>query len=311
MSLTAKYAKGTHALGICQRCGQRALLHELVMDGYYPLLRVHQECYDPKHPQERLPKVSDPQVLWRPSPEQAGIAPVLSGMLNQPTAPVLSGSNSDTTNSLSWTASAQAVAAVAGYRLYYPDNMLVFDTADPLILSFEDTGLASDSYTYYVVSYDEDGNISSHSNEVTLIVVSSTRILSSVTFNYLGIVPYNGYNVINNVTDPWASANWGSINNDQLSGFTILSLDYAPSGDQGMHIVLQSNDLSPVPDGAFTSLSWTDDGAVARTLLVSNATIVNLSGSTKSWRWKNANGNWPFPINAGFSGGTDYTINIV
>lgn len=73
------YARGSKAWGICQRCGLRALLSDLVFDGYYRNLRVHVECRDDRHPQERPVKVSDPQTLWKPSPEAQGIPPVLSG----------------------------------------------------------------------------------------------------------------------------------------------------------------------------------------------------------------------------------------
>ena len=80
MNPNTAYARGSKAWGICQRCGLRALLSELVLDGYYRDLRVHAECRDDRHPQERLPVVSDPQALWKPSPEQGAIAPVLSGV---------------------------------------------------------------------------------------------------------------------------------------------------------------------------------------------------------------------------------------
>ena len=61
----ARYAKGDRAWGICQRCGQRDRLYALVFDEHYPLLRVHRECFDIRHPQERLLPVLDPVALWR------------------------------------------------------------------------------------------------------------------------------------------------------------------------------------------------------------------------------------------------------
>lgn len=79
MTTATQYAKGKLAKGVCQRCGLWALLNDLVFDGYYRNLRVHPECRDSRHPQERLVKVSDPQTLWRPSPEAPGIPPALSG----------------------------------------------------------------------------------------------------------------------------------------------------------------------------------------------------------------------------------------
>lgn len=61
------YAKGRIAWGLCQRCGLRYLLRELVLDGYYPNIRVCLGCYDPPQPQERLAVVSDPVALWKPA----------------------------------------------------------------------------------------------------------------------------------------------------------------------------------------------------------------------------------------------------
>lgn len=72
-----KYATGKKALFICGRCGLRGLYRLSKFDGYYPNLRVHPECWEDKHPQENLPKVSDPIALWRPAPEFGGVAPVL------------------------------------------------------------------------------------------------------------------------------------------------------------------------------------------------------------------------------------------
>ncbi len=77
MANNVQYARGSQAWGICQRCGLRALLNELIFDRYYPGLRVHAECYDDRHPQEHLKPVSDPVALWKPSPEQGGLTPIL------------------------------------------------------------------------------------------------------------------------------------------------------------------------------------------------------------------------------------------
>lgn len=69
------YARGSIAWGLCQRCGLRYLLKELVMDGYYPNIRVCQGCYDPPQPQERLAVVSDPLALFKPAVDTVWIAP--------------------------------------------------------------------------------------------------------------------------------------------------------------------------------------------------------------------------------------------
>jgi hypothetical protein len=60
------YAKGHLAWGLCQRCGLRYLLKELVFDGYFPNIRVCTGCYDPPQPQERLAVVSDTYAVLPP-----------------------------------------------------------------------------------------------------------------------------------------------------------------------------------------------------------------------------------------------------
>jgi hypothetical protein len=76
------YAKGRIAWGLCQRCGLRYLLRELVLDGYYPNIRVCKGCYDPPQPQERLAVVSDPVALWKPAVDTYSILPpILTGMV--------------------------------------------------------------------------------------------------------------------------------------------------------------------------------------------------------------------------------------
>ena len=69
------FAKGRIAWGICQRCGLRYLLNELVLDGYYPNIRVCPGCYDAPQPQERLAVVSDPVALWKPAVDTYGFPP--------------------------------------------------------------------------------------------------------------------------------------------------------------------------------------------------------------------------------------------
>lgn len=64
-----QYARGTKAWGLCKRCGLRFLLSELVLDEHMPGLRVCIDCFDTKQPQEFPIDVSDPQALWKPSPE--------------------------------------------------------------------------------------------------------------------------------------------------------------------------------------------------------------------------------------------------
>ncbi len=63
------YARGSRALAECMRCGRRLPYLQLVEDGQIEGLNVCRECWDPKHPQETIPDVSDPQALDDPSPE--------------------------------------------------------------------------------------------------------------------------------------------------------------------------------------------------------------------------------------------------
>lgn len=77
------YAQGRLAWGLCQRCGLRFFLRELVLDGYYPNIRVCQGCYDPPQPQERLVVVSDPLALWKPAVDTYSVLPpVLTAVLS-------------------------------------------------------------------------------------------------------------------------------------------------------------------------------------------------------------------------------------
>jgi hypothetical protein len=69
------YARGSIAWGLCQRCGLRYLLKELIMDGYFPNIRVCRGCFDPPQPQERLAVVSDPLALFKPAVDTVWIAP--------------------------------------------------------------------------------------------------------------------------------------------------------------------------------------------------------------------------------------------
>lgn len=63
------YAKGTRSMGICQRSGRKMRYVDMVMDGYYPWLRVDPRWREERHPQERLPSGKDPTALYRPAPD--------------------------------------------------------------------------------------------------------------------------------------------------------------------------------------------------------------------------------------------------
>lgn len=66
-----RFANGTRAIAMCDRCGQRYLLKklktEIIKQRKYQLL-VCEECWDPDHPQLMLGTfpVEDPQALRNP-----------------------------------------------------------------------------------------------------------------------------------------------------------------------------------------------------------------------------------------------------
>lgn len=64
---SGRYARGDNALAICERCSKKTLRRKLVYDGQYPDLLVCTECWDPKHPQEYLPPVTDPITIYDPT----------------------------------------------------------------------------------------------------------------------------------------------------------------------------------------------------------------------------------------------------
>lgn len=60
------FARGDNAVAHCERCGFKYKRNELVYDGQYPDLLVCIPCWDPKHPQDFLPAMSDPVSLRDP-----------------------------------------------------------------------------------------------------------------------------------------------------------------------------------------------------------------------------------------------------
>lgn len=65
-----RYARGRHAWGECARSGDKVLRRNMVYDGHQPGLLVRRDWYEPVHPQEKLPPVSDPVGLRRPAPDR-------------------------------------------------------------------------------------------------------------------------------------------------------------------------------------------------------------------------------------------------
>lgn len=183
MGTNVQYARGSEAWGICQRCGLRALLNELVFDRYYPGLRVHPECFDDRHPQERIKPVTDPTALWKPSPEQAGLAPVLSGVQNV------------AQNDLTWTeADTYGAPRIESYAVYRAAGssdaallvnlpVIYSDTFGPTVttLTFSDDAITGGvTYTYYVDALDSYSRVL-RSNSVSITFGVSNPDESTMT----------------------------------------------------------------------------------------------------------------------------------
>jgi hypothetical protein len=106
MSTNQTFSSGTRAWGICMKCGLREFLNDLREDEQYPELLVCSECWDEKHPQERLLPVPDPTALYRASPDDWGMtAPVLTLTAQGP-------------NVLNWTASRSGAQVIVSYTVY-------------------------------------------------------------------------------------------------------------------------------------------------------------------------------------------------
>lgn len=178
-----KYAIGRRAWFICGRCGQRGLYRDSVFDGYYPNVRVHPECFEDRHPQEKLVKVDDPIALWRPSPDPFGLQTDIS-------TPVLAGSYSFTTGdyTLTWSESIASYALVDQYHIYRREISVDPTTEFELLATFDvvrdwETTRLNDleyidttvsigfTYEYYVVGHPVEGPDSLNSNVVTLNIV--------------------------------------------------------------------------------------------------------------------------------------------
>lgn len=162
------YASGRYAWGTCDKCGLRFKYLELRSDGHWRHLRVCSECYDSRHPQERLLRVSDAVALWRPSPQEK----------HAPTVPVLSGVLNGTTAELSWTAVTSQDSRPAGYYVTRDEVQIAnleieadytgAIQVDPR--AYDDESLAAGTYEYSVTAYDLRGLTSGLSNVITITV---------------------------------------------------------------------------------------------------------------------------------------------
>ena len=64
---TGGYAVGYYAIAHCKRCGDLVLRRKLIPDGHFPDLLVCVDCWDPKHPQDYLPDIHDPETIYKPT----------------------------------------------------------------------------------------------------------------------------------------------------------------------------------------------------------------------------------------------------
>lgn len=195
MPTGSKYATGDRAWGLCQICGLRFLLRDLVFDGYYPNLRVCVPCYDPRQPQEFLVDVTDPTALWRPSPEWGPENQALSALIfaNEVqlswTECILRGQPRVNTYLLYRSVSADEVNFSASVLiatlpvLYYSDLADLNENGNPPYnnqgieaetLNFQDTVPDGVNFVRYQVFAKLDGGRMVNSNLVTLPVISAS-----------------------------------------------------------------------------------------------------------------------------------------
>ena len=75
----AGYASGKFAIAICDQCGQKYKLLELIKD--WKGFKVCTECYEPKHPQlEPKRTITEPQAVYQPRPDKRSAVTVYVGL---------------------------------------------------------------------------------------------------------------------------------------------------------------------------------------------------------------------------------------
>lgn len=282
----ATYARGNRAWGLCQRCGLRGLLNNLLFDQQYPNLRVHPECWDEKHPQERLLPVSDATSLWRPSPEDYPIV-----------APVLAVEQAGSDVQVVWTMATSTVLRINSYQLFRKVNDGEYALLETLPVTYDDfaaivsqtleylddTGYETDDVvTYYVEAV--AGEFSARSNEAAVTIVATLPILTAA----LGAGGYAiGFN-----------DDYGSITSDVFGPYTLRVLQDIYEGAfafDGFQFYLQGASLPPAD--AFTSV--TVNGA---TFNAADAFDTGDGGSNiRYWVWQ---------VQAGLEESQDYEIEF-
>jgi hypothetical protein len=173
---SSRYAQGQKAWGLCQRCGIRFLLNDLVFDGYMPGLRVCVDCYDSRHPQEYPIDVTDPQALYRPAPDSVAFtAPILTVI--QGTSPV----------KLAWTVADFGAYTVGSYSVFRSTSgepfvsLATFNNTEDILqdgnpgigetLAYTDSTVVHlTTYRYYIQA------VTLTSNSVALYTINSNTV---------------------------------------------------------------------------------------------------------------------------------------
>ena len=206
----SRYAMGRVAWGLCQRCGIRFMLRDLVFDGYMPGIRVCVGCYDSRHPQEYPVDVTDPEALWRPAPDDAPWDSVISAIVSNGsialtwTPPDSSGAARYETYTLSRAFSPDGINYAAAVNLqtfpvtYWGDNLLLSDLVEngnpaegnngveSQTLAYTDTVTSAGFYQYTLTALDSSGRGTSSSLIVQVTQLVPLRIIEdNVTLRVL------------------------------------------------------------------------------------------------------------------------------
>lgn len=311
MSSSGAYASGKYAIGICQRCGFKAPLNELVFDGYYTNLRVHVECRDFRHPQERIVTVRDPQTLWRPSPEQADVPPVLEGELTE-----------DNDIQLNWSAADPNFARIERYEVYRavvvdPDEEQSFFLIEvlPVVYSavflptittldfLDDTVAQEVVYQYYVSAFDcYDHELRSNVIELETqedpAEPADPVIFDLLAANTISDISGTGY-----IDASINGSTAGSVTPTSFAGYDILGLLSSSIGGTRILFILKNPlGVTAPPQNVFTSISFIDKDLIFRTFM--SAAMTYQDGGDGSAAWNSGSGG------RFFTAGNHYSITV-
>lgn len=143
---------------------------------------MHEQCYESRHPLDRLVTVTDPVALWRPNPEAYPITP-----------PTLSGVAMSGLNRLTWTAVVSAHVRLNRYRVMRASGAtqpelstftqvtaleIVYDYDGAILtqpLTYDNTGVVAGTTYWYSIIADDDADanrpFSAQSNVISLVAI--------------------------------------------------------------------------------------------------------------------------------------------